>query len=186
MEGKKLIDSNLDWFMFHEPYAPELPIRTPYGHKISFECGSNVMFIGGSELVSAYIPIYKTIEAEDLSCEHCSQMNRSKEPYATIQIQGYTEYDELKKNAGFLSALFSNEPKSMPQSYIKIFCHMNFSASPSICRIEADERGNDSLIYESPYIIRNENVCETVQVYLEKVMHELQAYTEKRFYFVAK
>ncbi|EMN7343028.1 hypothetical protein ACN930_001538 [Vibrio parahaemolyticus] len=185
MEGKKLIDSNLDWFMFPGVYAPELPI-TFHGRKISFECGSDVMFIGENGLVSAYIPVYKTIETEGVSCEHCSQMNRSKEPYATIQIQGYTENDALKKNVGFLSSLFSNEPKSTPQSYIKIFCHMNFRASPSFCRIEADERGNDFLIYESPYIIRNENVCETVQVYLEKVMHELQAYTEKRFYSVAK
>ncbi len=181
VEGKKLVDSNLDLFLLGGPNGPELPI-TFYGRKISFMCGEYVRFIGGGELVSGYIPIFKTVDTGVECCRHCNRLNSAKEPFARIQIQAYKDCVDAKKSSGFLSSLFDNESKSIPQSYIKIFCHLDFSCSPRYCRIEVNERDNDFWVYESPFIEDKEGIQDTVSVYLEKAMYELHAYTKRRFY----
>lgn len=194
------------WYeVFHNILVPEVlrdekkeSIETTGGYRLNFEYGRPVLYSDGfadcgfemHSLNRVFLPVFLKKEKE-LNCD--------LSPYAFIYIFGYTEFDEyvvnsIKKKRSFLNSLINTrkmEDYKKSKSYLKVFCCISWSISPIGFRIKPIDRelfandcfinDDENVIYESPYILVNEDICKNVNDYIDLAAIELARYTKMKF-----
>ncbi|MGF1900673.1 hypothetical protein [Aliivibrio sifiae] len=173
-----MINNSVHWIYMNSPNTEGLTFSTPWEHSVGFVCGEPVWYQGWGQLMNVFIPILEK-RVKNKECANCSCFfDETIKPYAGIHITGYLEFAEPKKTTGFFSSLFSI-PKPEPKSYLKIFCHTGYSISPIMVEIKPEDKENNFLVYESPYILIGEGVCDTIAVYLDKAVKELSIHAKR-------